>query len=444
MKKKVLLLIIMLFPLWVNAKDITNKCKISLNNSEISKITDDNHATYVTRNKYTDIKFECEENIKNVYIKYHDHSVKGKILFSNSENIIGQNNYLHELIKLNDNINSFTISYDDDYSIADIYLYSDDDMPYMVQDWQTLEDGKADFMLFTTHADDEQLFFAGLLPTYVNQKKNIQVVYFTRHFNNVLRYHELLDGLWAVGVKYYPVVSDFPDAWATTKEGALLNIEKAGFTIEDLINYEVTQIRKYKPYVVVGHDERGEYSHGQHILNTFILEKAYELAFDDSYDEETKNKYGLWNISKLYLHLYEENSLCLDYDKPLEAFDGKTAYEVSKIGYSYHLSQQYTWFTAWLNGQNNEYTSSKDIKTYSPCKFGLYYTNVEPDTVKEDLFENVIDTKNKKDVNKTDDKQSLNIKTMDKDKKSNKQLYILLGGALLVIIILLICIFLKI
>ena len=110
MKKKVLLLIIMLFPLWVNAKDITNKCKISLNNSEISKITDDNHATYVTRNKYTDIKFECEENIKNVYIKYHDHSVKGKILFSNSENIIGQNNYLHELIKLNDNINSSSLS----------------------------------------------------------------------------------------------------------------------------------------------------------------------------------------------------------------------------------------------------------------------------------------------------------------------------------------------
>ena len=48
-----------------------------------------------------------------------------------------------------------------------------------------------------------------------------------------------------------------------------------------------------------------------------------------------------------------ENKTELDYDIPLEKYGNKTAYQVSKEGYSKHLSQQYTWFTNWLNGKNN-------------------------------------------------------------------------------------------
>ena len=35
----------------------------------------------------------------------------------------------------------------------------------------------ADLMLCTTHADDEQLFFAGVLPYYVSKGYDVQVVY---------------------------------------------------------------------------------------------------------------------------------------------------------------------------------------------------------------------------------------------------------------------------
>ena len=69
--------------------------------------------------------------------------------------------------------------------------------------------------------------------------------------------------------------------------------------------------------------------------------------------------------------------------------DGKTAYEVSKKGYSKHLSQQWTWFTDWINGKNNKYTKATEIKTYSPLKYGLYYTNVGEDIQKNDIFENI-------------------------------------------------------
>ena len=67
------------------------------------------------------------------------------------------------------------------------------------------------------------------------------------------------------------------------------------------LKFQVDQIRKYRPYVVVGHDEKGEYSHGQHILNTHLLKDAILKANDSLF--ETDNNYEPWEISKLYLHL---------------------------------------------------------------------------------------------------------------------------------------------
>ena len=112
-------------------------------------------------------------------------------------------------------------------------------------------------------------------------------------------------------------------------------------------------------------------------------------ANDENYDKNSYEKYGAWQISKLYLHLYEENEIVMDYDTPLEYFGGKTAYEVSKEGYSKHLSQQWTWFTRWINGTNNSYKKATDITTYSPVKFGLYYTTMGEDVEKNDMLENI-------------------------------------------------------
>ena len=66
-----------------------------------------------------------------------------------------------------------------------------------------------------------------------------------------------------------------------------------------------------------------------------------------------------------------------------------TAYEVSKLGYACHLSQQYTWFTKWLKGSGDSYTSATQIKSYKPTEYGLYRTTVGYDTVGGDFFENL-------------------------------------------------------
>jgi len=384
--KKILFLILLIIPFTVKAEDITlnNKCTITVSGQIHKKIEDDSYASYLNFFKDNELKISCEETFNNIYIMYNIKPSKGTLEYNNKSLSTGLNGYLNEVIKLDGPTKEAVIKYDEDYSIAEVYILGEK-IPTWVQDWQTLT--KADLMLFSTHADDEQLFFAGLMPTYIDKGYKIQVVYFTNHYNNTLRYHEQLEGLWTIGIKYYPVISKFPDAYSTSLEGATNNLIAAGYTTDDALSFEVDQIRKFKPYVVVGHDEKGEYSHGQHILNTDILKKAIYNAADKGFQTQSNN--DVWQISKLYLHLYDQNKIILNYDIPLDLYDGKTAYQVSKEGYAKHYSQQYTWFTDWLNGPNNSFTSANQITTYNPAHYGLYFTNVGPDVKKDNMFENV-------------------------------------------------------
>ncbi|MBE6155681.1 MAG: hypothetical protein E7164_02865 [Firmicutes bacterium] len=381
--KKLIYILALLLPVSVNAEEIlNNQCKITAGENEYARIEDDNYSTFVNFNKDLQINIECDTNFKNIYIMYNKKNTEGSLNYNNKEFEFGKNGYLNEVLKLKSNTKKATLTYDDNFSIAEIYILGES-LPKWVQDWQTLE--KSDLMLFSTHADDEQLFFAGLMPTYIDKGYKIQVVYFTNHYNNTLRYHEQLEGLWTIGIKYYPVISTFPDAYSTSLDGAIANLNSSGYTVDDALAFEVNQIRKFRPYVVVGHDEKGEYSHGQHILNTDVLKKAIKEAANGDYHADNDP----WQISKLYLHLYNQNQIILDYDIPLKSYGGKTAYEVAKEGYAKHYSQQYTWFTDWLNGPNNSYTSATEIKTYNPAVYGLYYSSVGEDNEKNDMFENV-------------------------------------------------------
>lgn len=431
MKKLYIFLLLIILPISVNAKDITSNCKITIDDKEYSKITDDKYTTYQNFNKDNKLKINCDEDINYVYIYYNIKSSKGLL---NEKQKVGENNFLHELIKLENISKEVTINYEEDYSIAEIYAFNNESLPDWVEDWKILD--KADLMLFSTHADDEQLFFAGLMPTYIDKGKKIQVIYFTNHYNNTNRYHEQLEGLWAIGIKYYPIISTFPDAYSTTLEAATSNLERAGYSRDDAIKYEVEQIRRFKPLVVVGHDEKGEYSHGQHILCTDTLKEAILKASDKEYDNNSLEKYNVWSISKLYLHLYDQNKIVLDYDTPLESYNGMTAYEVSKLGYAKHYSQQYTWFTAWLKGEKGEYTKATQIKTYNPAYYGLYYTTVGEDQNKNDMFENIV-VKNPTINFKEKSKEIIN------DIKNNNYNAYYFIGAFIITLILLIIVFRK-
>ena len=95
----------------------------------------------------------------------------------------------------------------------------------------------------------------------------------------------------------------------------------------------------------------------------------------------------------------------------------------------------------WLNGKNNSFTSATQIKTYSPCEYGLYYSAVGEDKEKNNMFENVKDVKNTKEPIKDDQNQDQNT-TVDINNNnslgSNILLYVAIGIVLVIIIILII------
>ena len=376
---KKLFIFLLLIPMIVNAEERTythENTSIFINENATTKLSDNNYNTYVTLNSEDTITIENTEMFNYVYIIYYVESMTGTINYNDTSTKVGENQFLHECIKLDEETNKITINYDDTVRIKEISLFNET-LPNWVQTWNKPLDN-ADILLFSTHSDDEHLFFAGLIPSMIASGKNIQVVYLTHHNDNPKRLDEQLNGLWAVGLRNYPVLGAFPDAYSESLNGATTNLSYAGFSLDDVINFQIDIIKRFKPLVIVNHDEAGEYSHGQHILNTHALKEALNLL-EYEYKPE-----------KVYLHLYKENPITMNYDIPLEYYNGMTAYEVSKLGYAEHDSQQYTWFTDWLKGKNNEYTKATDIKTYSPTKFGLYYSkNGNYETLDNDLFYDV-------------------------------------------------------
>ena len=417
----------------VNAKEITEESKIKLNGDAISsKVTDNTESTYITVSKESEIEITSEDDIYSIYVVYEFSSKTGTLIGNDKTANIGENNFLHEYINVEEKIgisNDIKIKYDEDVKIAEIYIIGEGEIPDFVEIWNPPYE-KADLLLFSTHSDDEQLFMLGLMPTYVARGAYVQVVYFANHNDNTQRLHEQIHGLYTVGIRNYPILGIVPDAYSETLEKAISNMEASNITEDDAIRFQVENIRRFKPQVVVGHDEKGEYSHGQHILNTYCLEKAILYTNDKTYDEESYNQYGLWQISKLYLHLYEKNQITMDYDIPLEYFNGKTAYEVSKEGYSKHLSQQWTWFTKWINGPNNSYKKATEITTYSPLLYGLYYTNVGEDIKKNDMFENLTfysiqeEEEKQKEKKEKEEKQYEEETKEEQEQKNGKKKYI--------------------
>ena len=350
-------------------------------------ITDSAEIDYDGKN----IKISSDKMFYGIYIEWTKFPGSWKLFDGNGGTLFGRKGFLHEFSEIKGGTKYAEIRREKEISVKKIYVFTEGELPAWVQVWDVPCE-KADLMLCTTHADDEQLFFLGVLPYYAGELGlNVQVVYFVNHNDTDSRPHELLNGLWTVGVRNYPVIGDAPDAWSESLSEGLANFKDSGFSEEKLIGYQVEMLRRFKPQIVVGHDVNGEYSHGQHIVNTHTLRKALEICNNPDEYVESADKYGVWDVPKTYLHLYEENQINIDWDIPLEKFGGKTAYEVSLEGFKCHESQHWTWFAKWI-GLKSDWGVKKaaDIKDYSPCKYGLYRTTVGADVKKKDFLENII------------------------------------------------------
>ena len=311
----------------------------------------------------------------------------------------GTHNFIHEFIDLESAFGYLPTSVTLDFSngavrLSEVYVFSSGETPGFVQKWEPPLDGKTDILMMPTHGDDEQLYFAGLLPYYAGELDcAVQVVYLTSHrYDTTIRMHEMLNGLWSTGVENYPIFAYGLDFRIDNLEKSYQVYANNGLPKEKLVGFVVEQMRRFKPQVVVGHDINGEYGHGMHRVYADLIVNACEISGDPEQYPESAQQYGAWDVPKTYLHSLEENPIEINYDIPLEHYDGLTAFQVTQqYGFPCHVTQQiYNSFRVWLYGYNNEITKATQIERYNPCKFGLLRSTVGEDIQKNDFLENII------------------------------------------------------
>ena len=319
----------------------------------------------------------AEEPIGALYVLWDQAPLPWEVTAGETTAAGGENGFRHEYITLPENDGTVTIHLSEERSmrIGEIFALSPGSPPDWVQLWQPPCE-KADLLVIPTHSDDEFIFFGGLIPLYAGERAlEVQVIYMIDHQGRTrARHHELLNGLWLAGVRHYPVVSNAQE-FRVTNQGQARSYYKDSF-----LHFQVEMIRRFKPLVIVDHDVNGEYHSTLHIYNTKNLMQAVELAADGSFDTESAERYGTWDTPKTYLHLYgpEEERTVLDYETPLEAFGGKTAFQVAEEAYALHKSQQHLHFRV--------YGFDSGFDSHS---FGLYRSLVGPDRARNDLMENL-------------------------------------------------------
>ncbi len=253
------------------------------------------------------------------------------------------------------------------------------DKPDWVQDWQPTPE-KAEIMFISTHPDDELIFFGGGIPTYaVERNRDVVVAYLTR--SNPTRSSELLNGLWYMGVRDYPVIGTFSDKMSKTMakayEYAGNGSERRGR--ENVNEWFVELYRKYKPEVVVTHDVDGEYGHSMHKMVSDAAFNAIALAANEDEFTDLTVAHGTWEVKKLYRHLWAENQIKMDWSVPLKSMNGATGLELADSAYElFHKTQE-------TSGQSVATTGAE----YDNTLFGLVYSTVGEDVKKDDFLENI-------------------------------------------------------
>lgn len=372
-----LLLLCLLPPLLARgetAAELTSRCAFSFAPGSKGRDTmrDNSYLTYYT-GKYLEVTAPAAEPCYGVYLCFAGREAPFRVEEKNAQGVwetVAQDNrcYANSYVAL-PGLTHFRIvpAAGDTVSIAEISLLGAGEKPGWVQDWRPFE-GKADLLVLSAHADDELLFFGGVIPYYAGEmQKRVIVCYLTDQTS--CRRNELLDGLWLCGVREYPNMGVFKDI----KNDSLG--DSYGFWGEKpVVEYVTGLFRRYRPEVVVTHDRRGEYGHGAHRVCADAAIKAFALAADETSQPGVGEA---WQVKKLYLHLYPENAVTMDWRQPLNAFSGRTAFDVAKAAFDCHASQK-------SNG-----LIVQDDGPYANNRFGLYATTVGTDSTGQDFFEHV-------------------------------------------------------
>ena len=389
MKKKHLILFTLALALMLcfsgaiaqEARDLTSECVISSPNKETDSVHDGEYTSFwrsrTSEKPYLEFQTPEGEKAQYLYICFaempEDWVIEEEIDGEWQTCANGTRDYYHVVVELNGktHFRLAGISEKESYlKINEVFVFSEGDLPDWVQRWEPTPE-KADLLLLVAHPDDELIFFGGTIPTYAAER-NMNVIVAYMSYSNTTRRSELLNGLWHMGLRQYPVIGDFVDVYMKTLDDAYSRWTKKASRA-----YITELIRKYKPEVMLTHDINGEYGHGAHRLCANAAKYCTERSGDADYMPESAEKWGTWTVKKLYLHMGQENTIFMDWHVPLESMGGKTGLELAQEAYGYHVTQHTTSFVVTDEGRTGN------------AKFSLVYSNVGEDTVGGDFFENV-------------------------------------------------------
>lgn len=371
------------------ANDITEDCKFKVCSSgrKYTLMTDKKYTSYWESNKIKTpwIAITAPEGkpIAGLYVCFGNMPESWEIQTSDDGKdwftaVPGDTRFLHAYVALPQPAQHVRLAVTSEKKTAlrinDLFVLSEGDLPDWVQVWQPTEE-KADILFLSTHPDDELIFFGGAIPTYaVEQQRKVVVAYFTR--SNTTRSSELLNGLWHMGVRTYPVIGTFKDSYAKNLKAAYKSAGGKGKVNEWIVGL----YRQYKPEVVVTQDTNGEYGHKQHMMIADAAQNCIALAANEDEFTASTIAYGTWQVKKLYLHLYPENQITFDWTVPLKSMNGATGIELAEEAYTLHKTQA-------SSGMSVTETGTK----YDNRVFGLAFTTVSEDVRKDDFLENIYD-----------------------------------------------------
>ena len=371
------------------ANDITEDCKFKVCSSgrKYTLMTDKKYTSYWESNKIKTpwIAITAPEGkpIAGLYVCFGNMPESWEIQTSDDGKdwftaVPGDTRFLHAYVALPQPAQHVRLAVTSEKKTAlrinDLFVLSEGDLPDWVQVWQPTEE-KADILFLSTHPDDELIFFGGAIPTYaVEQQRKVVVAYFTR--SNTTRSSELLNGLWHMGVRTYPVIGNFKDSYAKNLKAAYKSAGGKGKVNEWIVGL----YRQYKPEVVVTQDTNGEYGHKQHMMIADAAQNCIALAANEDEFTASTIAYGTWQVKKLYLHLSPENQITFDWTVPLKSMNGATGIELAEEAYTLHKTQA-------SSGMSVTETGTK----YDNRVFGLAFTTVGEDVRKDDFLENIYD-----------------------------------------------------
>jgi len=378
------------------AQDITGECTVEAASSKNSlpRLTDrdwgTDYTTFKQRWPFVSLTAQQEGAIHGLYVCFGDKLHPWQVQAMHGEEWVtvfeSEGKYAHEYAPLPEGETQVRVTYINSKQIAlcinEIFAYGEGEIPASVQQWQPAPE-KADLLVLSAHPDDEVLFFGGTIPYYAAERgMDVVVAYMT--CGTMERRSELLNGLWAMGMRTYPEIGNFWD-----KYGKKLSTVYDAWGKPATNKHIVSLLRKYQPEVVVTHDVNGEYGHAAHLVCADAMMNCVDFAANKAKYTDSFKTYGTWQVKKLYLHLGTENVIEMDWDQPLAAFQGRTGFQMAQEGYSWHVSQHEAGQKNPETGKYEPFVVEPRDSDYSCYRFSLVHTTVGPDVEKNDFFENI-------------------------------------------------------